>query len=78
MLSNMRGTVTLPDEILYNARVHPEQRCHTLTDDQLTALHFHTANVCETAVAVNADDTKFPEHWLFKHRWVCVCFMLSI
>lgn len=26
--------------------------------------------VCETAVAVNADHTKFPDDWLFPHRWV--------
>ncbi|KAJ6626922.1 AtMMH-1 [Mycena sp. CBHHK59/15] len=57
------------DEILYNARVHPEQRSNTLTEKHLIALHYQTSNVCETAVSVNADDSKFPEHWLFKHRW---------
>ncbi|KAJ6569659.1 AtMMH-1 [Mycena capillaripes] len=57
------------DEILYNARLHPEQRCNTLTDEQLIALHYQTSNVCETAVSVDADDSKFPENWLFKHRW---------
>jgi formamidopyrimidine-DNA glycosylase len=58
------------DEILYNARIHPEQRCNTLSNEQMTALHHQTRSVCEIAVAVNADDSKFPEHWLFKHRWV--------
>lgn len=62
----------LIDEILYNARVHPEQRSNTLTSQQLIALHHQTSNVCETAVSVDADDTKFPENWLFKHRWVCM------
>ena len=62
----------LIDEILYNARVHPEQRSNTLTDEQLIALHYQISNVCETAVSVNADDSKFPENWLFKHRWVCM------
>ncbi|KAF7340082.1 Formamidopyrimidine-DNA glycosylase [Mycena venus] len=57
------------DEILYNARLHPEQRSNTLTDEQLIALHHQTSNVCETAVSVDADDSKFPENWLFKHRW---------
>jgi formamidopyrimidine-DNA glycosylase len=60
----------LTDEILYNARVHPEQRSNTLTDEQLIALHDQTSNVCESAVSVDADDSKFPEDWLFKHRWV--------
>ncbi|KAI0033741.1 AtMMH-1 [Vararia minispora EC-137] len=57
------------DEILYHARVHPEQRCNTLTDEQTLALHHQTSEVCRFAVSVNADDSKFPEDWLFKHRW---------
>jgi formamidopyrimidine-DNA glycosylase len=58
------------DEVLYHARIHPEQRCNTLSDDQMGELHHHTRNVCVVAVGVNADDEKFPENWLFKHRWV--------
>ncbi|THH30183.1 hypothetical protein EUX98_g4001 [Antrodiella citrinella] len=58
------------DEILYHARIHPERRCNTLQEDELLALHDKTQYVCRTAVAVNADDTKFPSNWLFKHRWV--------
>ncbi|KAI0318747.1 hypothetical protein OF83DRAFT_1241797 [Amylostereum chailletii] len=57
------------DEILYHARVHPEQRCNTLSDEQLTALHHQTFEVCRIAVEAEADDSKFPEDWLFKHRW---------
>ncbi|KAF8665157.1 hypothetical protein AX16_000622 [Volvariella volvacea WC 439] len=57
------------DEILYNAAVHPEQRCNTLNTGQLKAIHHHTKNVCEIAIGVNADSSKFPEYWLFKHRW---------
>ncbi|KAM6498351.1 AtMMH-1 [Amanita muscaria] len=57
------------DEILYHARIHPEQRCNTLTDDQLNALHNHITDVCSTAVAVNADSQQFPENWLFRYRW---------
>ncbi|KAI0932720.1 hypothetical protein AcW1_000242 [Taiwanofungus camphoratus] len=57
------------DEILYHARVHPEERCNVLTESQLEALHKQTAEVCRIAVEANADDSKFPEGWLFKHRW---------
>jgi len=60
------------DEILYNARIHPEQKCNALSTEQLTALHHQTSEVCRIAVSVNADDSKFPEHWLFKHRWVSI------
>lgn len=58
------------DEILYHARVHPEQRCNSLTDTQVAALHLQTSEVCRIAVEAKADDTKFPANWLFKHRWV--------
>ncbi|KAF8630200.1 hypothetical protein AX15_003055 [Amanita polypyramis BW_CC] len=57
------------DEILFNARIHPEQRCNTLTDGQVQSLHHYVVNVCETAVAVDADSQRFPDHWLFRHRW---------
>lgn len=50
--------------------MHPEERCNVLTDEQLTLLHKQTSEVCQLAVSVNADDSKFPEDWLFKHRWV--------
>ncbi len=59
-----------PDEILYHARVHPEERCNALSDEQLAALFKQTSEVCRIAVSVNADDSKFPDDWLFKHRWV--------
>ncbi|EGO28464.1 hypothetical protein SERLADRAFT_458886 [Serpula lacrymans var. lacrymans S7.9] len=59
----------LADEILYHARVHPEQRCRSLSDDQTAALHHQIADVCRIAVEANADDSKYPAHWLFKHRW---------
>ena len=58
------------DEILYQARVHPEQRCNTLTESNMAALHLQTSEVCRIAVEAKADDSKFPENWLFKHRWV--------
>jgi len=58
------------DEVLYHARIHPEQRCNTLSEEQIEALHGQISYVCTFAVKVNADDSKFPDNWLFKHRWV--------
>ena len=58
------------DEILYNARIYPGQRCNALTDSQISSLHHFVANICETAVAVDADSQHYPSHWLFRHRWV--------
>lgn len=57
------------DEILYQARVHPEQRANNLSGGQLKAIYEQTKSVCETAVSVNADSTQFPSHWLFNYRW---------
>ncbi|KAG1757940.1 Formamidopyrimidine-DNA glycosylase H2TH domain-containing protein [Suillus lakei] len=59
----------LADEILYQAKVHPEQRCNTLQQRQVEALHREVADVCRIAVEANADDDKYPSHWIFKHRW---------
>ncbi|KAF9229685.1 hypothetical protein BS17DRAFT_723761 [Gyrodon lividus] len=59
----------LADEILYQAKVHPEQRCNTLDSGQILALHLQVADVCRITVEANADDSKYPDHWLFNHRW---------
>ena len=61
---------TVPDEVLYHARIHPEQRCNTLSKEQIQALHQQIRHVCTFAVKVNADDSRFPDDWLFKYRWV--------
>jgi len=57
------------DEILFQAKVHPERRCHTLDTDELTSLHANTRYVCETAVAADAESSRFPPDWLFHRRW---------
>lgn len=57
------------DEILYHAKLHPEQYSDTFGDDQLAQLHTSIMYVCQTAVDLLADSSKFPEDWLFKHRW---------
>jgi len=38
-------------------------------DAQTQALYTQTAEICRIAVEANADDSKFPDDWLFKHRW---------
>ena len=57
------------DEIMYDSRIHPEQYSNTLTPAQIKQLHKSIHYVCSFAVDNLADSSKFPEEWLFKHRW---------
>jgi len=57
------------DEIMYNAKMHPEQYANTLSEEQVEQLHKSLHYVCGTAVELLSDSEKFPESWLFKHRW---------
>ena len=59
----------LVDEILFQARVHPAQRCTTLSASQLLAIHTQIQAVVNTAVECNAVHSLFPKYWLFSHRW---------
>jgi formamidopyrimidine-DNA glycosylase len=58
------------DEILYHARIHPERRANALDDTEVEALWTWVKEVPRVAVELNAEDKRFPEDWLFKHRWV--------
>lgn len=61
------------DEVLWQARLHPEQVVSALGDQHITALHKALEEVVQTAVAADADSTKFPKDWMFHVRWVeCV------
>ncbi|CAG9467197.1 unnamed protein product [Pedinophyceae sp. YPF-701] len=57
------------DEALYQARVHPEQPCNSLTPDAAEALHRAVIGVCKDACDVGARSSKFPPDWLFHFRW---------
>jgi formamidopyrimidine-DNA glycosylase len=57
------------DEILYQAMIHPAQYTNTLTDEEVRSLYDKMKYVCETAVQAEADEEKFPDDWLMKHRW---------
>ncbi|KAF3078651.1 hypothetical protein TWF102_003293 [Orbilia oligospora] len=57
------------DEILYHARIHPEQYSNTLSKAQQKQLYESTMYVCKTACELLGDSSKFPEDWLFKYRW---------
>ncbi|PGH16263.1 formamidopyrimidine-DNA glycosylase [Polytolypa hystricis UAMH7299] len=57
------------DEILYHAKIHPEQYSNTLRDEQITELHAAINYVCSTSVDLLGLSDEFPSDWLFHHRW---------
>ncbi|KAJ8062997.1 hypothetical protein OCU04_008243 [Sclerotinia nivalis] len=57
------------DEILYHARLHPEQYSNTFSFEEIKRLHASMMYICQTAVDLLADSSKFPDDWMFKHRW---------
>ncbi|RYP90021.1 hypothetical protein DL770_003866 [Monosporascus sp. CRB-9-2] len=57
------------DEIMYQAKLHPEQYCDDFDDSDIATLYKAIRYVCDTAVEKLGDSDEFPEDWLFKHRW---------
>ncbi|KAI0155297.1 formamidopyrimidine-DNA glycosylase [Xylariaceae sp. FL1272] len=57
------------DEIMYQARFHPEQYSDSFSDEEIATLYKAVCYVCDTAVGVLGDSHKFPEDWLFSWRW---------
>jgi formamidopyrimidine-DNA glycosylase len=57
------------DEVLFQARIAPQRPASSLTVPEARALRTALLRVVQKAVAVGADDAKFPRAWLFHHRW---------
>jgi formamidopyrimidine-DNA glycosylase len=59
----------IADEVLYQARIDPRRRAHTLTPAEVGRLGARLRSVVTTAVRVGADSDRFPPKWLFHTRW---------
>ncbi|KAH9563242.1 hypothetical protein CY35_05G115300 [Sphagnum magellanicum] len=57
------------DEVLYQAKIHPEQPATILSTDDCKHLRAAIHEVVEKAVEVDADSERFPENWIFHQRW---------
>lgn len=57
------------DEVLYQSELHPEQYSDDFSDAEIARLYKAICYVCDTAVEHLGDSDKFPEDWLFLHRW---------
>lgn len=59
----------IADEVLFQARVHPESRCDALDVADIERIREKLIHVVSTACAADADYEKFPSDWLFHYRW---------
>lgn len=57
------------DEILFQARLHPEQVASTLDDENAANLYSKVLEVCRTAAELEGNSAAFPKTWLMLHRW---------
>jgi formamidopyrimidine-DNA glycosylase len=57
------------DEVLYQARIHPEQPAVSLSGEEAAALHRLIPEICQIAVDAGAEAERLPTTWLFPHRW---------
>ena len=57
------------DEVLYQAKLHPEQYCDDFSDAQIKALYNAIRHVCQFAVDKLGDSDQFPKDWMFHYRW---------
>ncbi len=57
------------DEVLFHAKLHPEQYCDEFSDAQIKTLYGSIRYVCQTAVDLLGDSDQFPNGWLFQYRW---------
>ncbi len=59
----------IADEVLYQAALDPRRPAASLEAAEVRLLRGKIRSVLARAVAVNADDARFPRTWLFHHRW---------
>lgn len=56
------------DEILWQAKIHPNTKLDSLTPAELANLYQLTRSITNTAISLDADVERFPDDWLIPHR----------
>ncbi|KAJ7524400.1 hypothetical protein O6H91_17G003400 [Diphasiastrum complanatum] len=59
----------IADEVLYQARIHPEQSASSLSVEDCKRLLASISEVVKFAIEVDADCERFPREWIFHYRW---------
>jgi formamidopyrimidine-DNA glycosylase len=57
------------DEVLYMAKIAPKRTGSSLSTSELAKLRKAILHVLQLAVDAGADHEKYPETWMFHHRW---------
>lgn len=58
----------IADEVLFQAKIHPEQPSYSLTESQLAALHQAIRYVLQTAIEQEANYDSFPKNFIIHAR----------
>ncbi|XP_042061932.1 formamidopyrimidine-DNA glycosylase-like isoform X1 [Salvia splendens] len=58
----------MADEVLYQARIHPQQTASSLSKESCATLLKCINEVTEKALEVGADSSQFPDDWIFHSR----------
>jgi formamidopyrimidine-DNA glycosylase len=59
----------IADEALYQAAIDPRRPASSLSLPELARLRSRLHAIVRHAVAVGADERRYPRTWLFHHRW---------
>ncbi|KAI9030457.1 Formamidopyrimidine-DNA glycosylase N-terminal domain-containing protein [Hyaloraphidium curvatum] len=59
----------IADEILFQARIHPEERVQALDDKDMREIYDKMESIIKTACDAGADSSLFPKEWLFHVKW---------
>ena len=59
----------IADEALYQAAIDPRRPASSLALREVARLRARLHGIVKRAVAVGADDSRFPPAWLFHDRW---------
>jgi len=59
----------IADEVLFQAGIAPTRRANTLGAEESLNLYDALTKIVKTAVELDADKSRFPNTWLFHHRW---------
>ena len=59
----------IADEVLFQARIHPNVQSAELSIPDLELIHEKMIEVLQVAVEKQADYHQFPKHFMVQHRW---------